>query len=924
MLSSHKSYSCLFLITAVSVWTLGPVSVKAKSRAFNSDSPPLVIRESTAPTAEDPLAKDPAAKASTRSAMKSPGVGDTTPKVESKSLPDSEYLKLVDQTIPKLSHSSFANRKALITRVKQLAAESNSEFQTTLCQLFEVVAVIEQRHVAKSRTLNEVHSFLLDHSDEDLQARYDHARWRVTTRKIKSDLRLGNPSGTDLDHQYSLQLSLGLQMASKYRGTALFSQFLCDLADLAAESGAWETRTRCLESAIYNTKVAETKALRLGKLLQVDLALGRGERAQDWLQELRQLEQFDFVQPLEWYCQAQVCYLAGNDSEAIEWLKKLNQSSLSSDPFFLKLKGRKLLATCYYRTRQYELANHENQILMTRHPYDVTGKVMDVALRFQALNDQERKAQAADFISRINGCFKTDNVYQLAERRNASYISCEIALSVEDHTLLSQQTRRQKKYENYVRKEGTRFDDRLSSVSLGYGRNDGYADAKQFADQLKSQVTWLIIGSLLCGFGIGFVMIRRSHLTAIQTKQMMPQESDERKVEIENPGERELDAQPEVIREKPLQSPKNELTGGTKRRSEILGILTRGVAHDFNNLLFVIQQTTEKLRYQFAPDLGEQGMEMLADADQAISISKEIVECLLTYARDEKLSETEVVLAEFLPEIASLLKRICGERIKVVIKPIAADLKLMVDKGLLTTSLINLCINSRDAIEGLGEIQIACGSTQKGEVEFIVEDNGCGIEESQLESIFDPFYTTKERSESSGNGIGLSMVQGFVSKSNGSVEVESKVGFGTRVIMKFPSSNNSEVIRGVEFTGSFQGFSALLVDDHPMVRRAMRQSLEFLGFDVFVADGFDDAQHCFATKLPIDLVITDVGLSSKKSGVDLAHWIKKHYPDTGIMLVSGSLLSNVPASCEFLAKPFSTAQLIEKLELVINTKRETL
>ncbi|MEO1174338.1 MAG: ATP-binding protein, partial [Myxococcota bacterium] len=162
-----------------------------------------------------------------------------------------------------------------------------------------------------------------------------------------------------------------------------------------------------------------------------------------------------------------------------------------------------------------------------------------------------------------------------------------------------------------------------------------------------------------------------------------------------------------------------------------------------------------------------------------------IVQQLLSFARRRPQAPQVVGVALLLEEVAPLLRRTVGESMRLKFAPPSAELLIRVDPSQLIAALINLVANSRDAMEGKGEIIVGASETDEW-VKLYVTDRGHGIAEEDQARIFDPFFTTKGPEK--GSGIGLSMVYGFVKESGGTVSVESTTGSGTTIALIFPRS----------------------------------------------------------------------------------------------------------------------------------------
>ncbi|MEO1483312.1 MAG: ATP-binding protein [Myxococcota bacterium] len=218
-------------------------------------------------------------------------------------------------------------------------------------------------------------------------------------------------------------------------------------------------------------------------------------------------------------------------------------------------------------------------------------------------------------------------------------------------------------------------------------------------------------------------------------------------------------------------------------RLETIGRLTGGVAHDFNNVLTVIMHGLSLIQRKV--DDNEEVKLLVSEAQTAAASGAGIVQQLLSFARRRPQAPQVVGVALLLEEVAPLLRRTVGESMRLKFAPPSAELLIRVDPSQLIAALINLVANSRDAMEGKGEIIVGASETDEW-VKLYVTDRGHGIAEEDQARIFDPFFTTKGPEK--GSGIGLSMVYGFVKESGGTVSVESTTGSGTTIALIFPRS----------------------------------------------------------------------------------------------------------------------------------------
>jgi len=225
------------------------------------------------------------------------------------------------------------------------------------------------------------------------------------------------------------------------------------------------------------------------------------------------------------------------------------------------------------------------------------------------------------------------------------------------------------------------------------------------------------------------------------------------------------------------------------QKMDSLGQLTGGVAHDFNNLLTVILSNTQLLlpHLKGVPELEYTANMISRAAQRGASLNQQ----LLAFASKQELHPETVLLNALVEDSVNLLSRTIGERYLIDLQNSTQQLWVKVDPGQLQNTLVNLCINSRDAMPNGGKISIrvhaSLDETLDGSesIKIMVKDNGCGIASNIINRVFDPFFSTKDASK--GTGLGLSMVYGFVRQSGGRIRVDSKLNKGTSFHILLPS-----------------------------------------------------------------------------------------------------------------------------------------
>ena len=373
---------------------------------------------------------------------------------------------------------------------------------------------------------------------------------------------------------------------------------------------------------------------------------------------------------------------------------------------------------------------------------------------------------------------------------------------------------------------------------------------------------------------------------------------------------------------------------------EAVGRLAGGVAHDFNNLLMVISGYTEVLMEHTEKDhaLHPKIAAIQQAADRATTLTRQ----LLAFSRKQLLELKVVDLNAIVKDIERLLRPLIGENIELVSR-LASDLgRNRADAGQIEQVIMNLVVNSKDAMQNGGKIIIRtanvsldgdlpreCSYIQPGPyVMLSVEDNGHGMDKETQSRIFEPFFTTKEKGK--GTGLGLSTVYGIIKQSGGYVLAQSEVGRGTTFSIYLPRVEEPAEIAGVtraaqSATGGSE--TVLLVEDEESVRQLVRETLEAKGYKVLEADhGAAALQIASDYHGPIDMLITDVVMPGM-SGRELSEQLSASDPDIKILYLSGYTEDAVvhqgvlEPGTSFLQKPFTLQALARKVREVLRTER---
>jgi len=375
------------------------------------------------------------------------------------------------------------------------------------------------------------------------------------------------------------------------------------------------------------------------------------------------------------------------------------------------------------------------------------------------------------------------------------------------------------------------------------------------------------------------------------------------------------------------------------QKIQSIGTLAGGIAHDFNNILAIIlgySSTLEKNRND-----AQKHADGIAAISQAIDRGAALVRQILTFARKTDIAFEPLNIPDLVHELLSMLKETFSKTITFT-QTYAPDLPdILADRTQIHQTLLNLCVNARDAMPNGGSITIKAEQRTKKEVSkrfptadqelyvrISVTDTGMGMDEAIYARVFDPFFTTKEKGK--GTGLGLSVVYGVMQSHHGFIDVESHMGEGTTFYLFFPVSHvldkpmeavspgNEKPVGGTE--------TILLVEDEYLILKAIRRLLKSFGYSVYVAADGEEALEVFTRhREEIALVLSDVGLP-KMSGIDVFKKLKEMDPHIKVVLASGFFEPDLKFSLYqvgakgFIQKPYSNNEVLRKLREVLDEK----
>jgi len=366
------------------------------------------------------------------------------------------------------------------------------------------------------------------------------------------------------------------------------------------------------------------------------------------------------------------------------------------------------------------------------------------------------------------------------------------------------------------------------------------------------------------------------------------------------------------------------------QKLETIGQLTGGIAHDFNNLLTPIVGSLDFLRRRLEND--ERAQRLAAAGLQSADRAKTLVNRLLAFARRQTLDYQAVDIAELIEGMRDLIDRAIGPMIALHVD-LPGDLPAtLIDANQLELSILNLCVNARDAMAEGGSIWISAvaervtalhpaGMAPGDYVRISVSDNGAGMDAETARRAIEPFYTTKEIGK--GTGLGLSMVHGLTAQLGGGMTIDSRPGEGSRISLWLPAVFDSlprpiAAAAPVSVAPS-RSATVLLVDDEVLVRLATGEMLREAGYTVIEAGSGAEAREAVRAGLTPDILVSDQLMPGMK-GNELATELREVFPSLRVLLATG--YADLP-DLKFprIAKPYGAVELVERVRALVEDVR---
>jgi len=371
------------------------------------------------------------------------------------------------------------------------------------------------------------------------------------------------------------------------------------------------------------------------------------------------------------------------------------------------------------------------------------------------------------------------------------------------------------------------------------------------------------------------------------------------------------------------------------QKMEAVGQLTGGLAHDFNNLLAGIQGSLDMIAQRIGQGRYGDIKRYVDVGSDAAKRAASLTHRLLAFSRQQTLDPKPTDVNRLVRGMEDLVRRTVGPAVQVEAHGPDDLWHALVDPSQLENSLLNLCINARDAMPEGGHIRIATANhwldgeaaeaddLPAGEyLSLSVQDTGTGIAPEVIARVFEPFFTTKQVGE--GTGLGLSMVYGFAKQSGGHVRIYSEPGVGTTVCIYLPrhdgvadagdtGQKTSTVARDV------RSATVLVVDDEPSVRLLIADILADLGCTVLQAGDSAAGLAVLESGAPIDLLVSDIGLPGGMNGRQMAERGMRIKPRLRVLFLTGyaeaAVLGNgkLAEGMAVMTKPFDIDELSERV-----------
>ncbi|MFZ3481805.1 response regulator [Sphingomonas sp. 3-13AW] len=369
------------------------------------------------------------------------------------------------------------------------------------------------------------------------------------------------------------------------------------------------------------------------------------------------------------------------------------------------------------------------------------------------------------------------------------------------------------------------------------------------------------------------------------------------------------------------------------QKMEAVGKLTGGIAHDFNNILTGIVGAIDLIGRKIADGRLEAVPRYLDMAATSANRAASLTHRLLAFSRrqpvDPRLADVEALVLG----MEEMISRAMGPDVAVETSTSGTSLRVLCDSSQLESALMNLIVNSREAMPTGGRLLIATGQVALDElppghdvdpgifIKIAVSDNGCGMTPEVVSHAVEPFFTTK--GIGNGTGLGLSMVYGFARQSGGFMDIHSAEAEGTTVSVYLPATAISPMIdeTPVDSVRAIRGATVLLVEDEPAVRAIVVELLDEMGCHVIEAEDGGQGVAILSSGRAIDVLVTDIGLPVL-NGRQVATVARSERPGIPILFMTGysenaTITEGFGGRTLLVTKPFRPAQISEALGRLI-------
>ncbi|MCJ2111236.1 ATP-binding protein [Methylobacterium sp. E-025] len=380
------------------------------------------------------------------------------------------------------------------------------------------------------------------------------------------------------------------------------------------------------------------------------------------------------------------------------------------------------------------------------------------------------------------------------------------------------------------------------------------------------------------------------------------------------------------------------------QKMEAVGQLTGGLAHDFNNLLAGISGSLELMQNRMQQGRLKDVDKYMVAAQGASKRAAALTHRLLAFSRRQTLDPKPTDVNRLVLGMQELIQRTAGPGSPVEVVGASGLWPALVDPSQLENALLNLCINARDAMPDGGRITVETANRWLDEraakkqdlpegqyLSLCVTDTGTGMPPEVIARVFEPFFTTKPTGE--GTGLGLSMIYGFAKQSGGQVRIYSEVGQGSTICIYLPrhhgeAADEFDTIKLDALPRSEQEATVLIVDDEPTVRMLVTDILEDLGYLAIEAGDSAAGLKILQSDVPIDLLVTDVGLPGGMNGRQMADAGRVQRPDLKVLFITGYAENAVlghghlAPGMSVLTKPFAMDAMAARIRSLIEAVKE--